>query len=314
MRLPKYAVPVSVIGTLTGCTVLLKDYMGGRRYRGKEKISGKTVVITGATSGIGKETAMELARRGGRIIMGCRDTEKCEKVRQEIITETANRSVECRKLDLASYGSIRAFCKSINASESHIDVLINNAGIMMCPKMLTEDGIEMQLGVNHMGHFLLTHLFLDKLKASAPSRIIIVTSMSHKQGKINFDDLNSAKDYNKLDAYCQSKLANLLHMRELARRLEGTGVTVNALHPGVVDTNLHQHLPIAKSTLSSIILFPIKFILMKTPLQGAQTIIRLAVDPELERITGKYFSDCEEKNTSAPSFGRYCSETSVGHK
>uniref|UniRef100_A0A2C9JXN2 Retinol dehydrogenase 14 n=2 Tax=Biomphalaria TaxID=6525 RepID=A0A2C9JXN2_BIOGL len=166
---------------------------------------------------------------------------------------------------------------------------------MMCPKMLTEDGLEMQLGVNHFGHFLLTNLLLDKLKASAPSRIIIVSSLAHTRGTINFDDLNSAKAYSKRGAYEQSKLANLLHQRELVKRLEGTGVTVNSLHPGVVDTELGRHLPFTKSLFSSIVLWPIKFILMKTPVQGAQTTIRLAVDPTLESVTGKYFSDCQEK-------------------
>ncbi|CAL1535680.1 unnamed protein product [Lymnaea stagnalis] len=295
MPLPKWALPVSLIGTLTGCTVILKDYMGGPRYRGEERIAGKTVIITGANTGIGKETARELARRGGRIIMACRDLEKCEIVRKEIILETANKNIECRKLDLASLGSVRAFCKNINATERHLDILINNAGIMMCPKMLTEDGLEMQLGVNHFGHFLLTSLLLDKLKASAPSRIIIVSSYAHRRGKINFDDLNSAKEYNKQEAYEQSKLANLLHQRELVKRLKDTGVTVNSLHPGVVATELGRHLPFTKSTVSSVLLFPIKLILMKTPVQGAQTTLRLALDSSLETVTGKYFSDCQEK-------------------
>ncbi|XP_059154986.1 retinol dehydrogenase 13-like [Physella acuta] len=294
MHLPKYTLPLSIIGTIAGGTVLLKDYMGGPRYKGEERIAGKTVIITGANTGIGKETARELARRGGRIIMACRDIEKCEKVRQEFILETANHNIECRKLDLASIGSIRAFCKGIHASERHLDILINNAGVMMCPKMLTEDGFEMQLGVNHLGHFLLTYLLLDKLKASAPSRIIIVSSLAHKRGSINFDDLNSANSYDKHEAYKQSKLANLLHQKELVSRLEGTGVTVNSLHPGIVATELGRHLPITKSSFSSFLLFPIKFILMKTPIQGAQTTLRLALDPALETVTGKYFSDCKE--------------------
>ncbi|KAH9505182.1 Retinol dehydrogenase 13 [Bulinus truncatus] len=295
MRMPKYAVPISVFGTLAGCTVLLKDYMGGPRYKGEERIAGKNVIITGANSGIGKETAKELARRGGRIIMACKDIDKCEIVRNEIILETANKNIECKKLDLASFDSVRAFCKNINATERRVDILINNAGVMMCPKMLTEDGLEMQLGVNHFGHFLLTNLLLDKLKTSTPSRIIIVSSLAHKQGKINFDDLNSAKSYDKRAAYGQSKLANLLHQRELVKRLEGTGVTVNSLHPGIVDTNLGRHLSFTQSAFSSVILFPIKFILMKTPIQGAQTTLRLALDPSLETVTGKYFSDCQEK-------------------
>ncbi|RUS85486.1 hypothetical protein EGW08_006762 [Elysia chlorotica] len=298
MRLPRFALPISIVGTITGCTVILKDYMGGERYKGEERIAGKTVIVTGGNSGIGKETARELARRGGRIIMGCRDIDKCELVRKEIIVETANRNIECRKLDLASLGSIRAFCKSINASEKHIDILINNAGVMMCPKQLTEDGFELQLGVNHLGHFLLTYLLMDKLKSSAPSRIIIVSSRIHTQGSMNFSDLNSAKNYNKVDAYAQSKLANLLHQKELVKHLEGSNVTVNSLHPGVVATELGRHLPWSNSYFSSILLKPLKFILMKTPVQGAQTTLYLALDPSLENVTGKYFSDCKETETA----------------
>ncbi|XP_035828274.1 retinol dehydrogenase 13 isoform X2 [Aplysia californica] len=306
MRLPKYALPVSVIGTLAGSTLLLNleknnfplgkwDYSSGGRYNGEERIAGKTVIVTGANTGIGKETARELARRGGRIIMACRDLDKCEIARKEIVLETANKSVECRKLDLASFASIRAFAKLINSTESHVDILINNAGVMMCPKMLTEDGLEMQMGVNHFGHFLLTQLLLDKLKASAPSRIIFLSSLAHTRGQINFEDLNSAQEYNSRTVYGQSKLANVLCTQELAKILEGTNVTVNCLHPGVVNTELSRHLGFTQSKIGSFVFFPIKFLLLKTPLQGAQTTLRLALDPSLEKVTGKYFSDCREK-------------------
>ncbi|XP_025104046.1 retinol dehydrogenase 13-like [Pomacea canaliculata] len=298
MSLPSYVVPLSLAGTVAGSIVLLKDYMSGGRFNGKERIPGKTVIITGANTGIGKETAKELARRGGRVILACRDLEKAEQARAEIVLETANRSVVVKKLDLASMGSIRAFAKDIIANEPHIDILINNAGIMRCPKMLTEDGFEMQLGVNHLGHFLLTMLLLNKLKSSAPSRIINVSSLAHTRGAINFDDLNSAKSYDPGQAYAQSKLANVLFTRELAKRLENTNVTVNALHPGVVKTELGRHLPIAKSYISSFLLKPIMWLLLKTPSQGAQTTLYCALTAELDGVTGKYFSDCREKDVA----------------
>lgn len=299
MSLPPYLVPLSILGTAAGGLVLLKDYMSGGKYSGKERIPGKTVIVTGANTGIGKETAKELARRGGRVILACRDLEKAEQARAEIVLETANRNVTVKLLDLASMGSIRAFAKDINATEPHVDILINNAGIMRCPKMLTEDGFEMQLGVNHLGHFLLTMLLLDKLKASAPSRIVNVSSLAHIRGKINFDDLNSAKSYDPGTAYSQSKLANILFTRELTKRLEGSGVTANSVHPGLVQTELGRHMSIYKSSFSRTVLAPIAWLFLKSPTQGAQTTLYCALASELEGVSGKYFSDCREKEVAS---------------
>ncbi|CAG5130695.1 unnamed protein product [Candidula unifasciata] len=274
--------------------------MAGGQYTGKETIKGKTVIITGSNTGIGMETARELARRGGRVIMACRDTVKGEAVRKAIVEEAGNNNVILKKLDLASFASIKEFCKDINESESRIDILINNAGVMACPKMLTQDGLEMQFGVNHIGHFLLTNLLLDKIKASAPSRIIIVSSLAHKWGRINFDDLNSVKSYSRNAAYAQSKLANILHCKELARRLQGTGVTVNCLHPGSVNTELTRHVPFIDSTfIGKLLVLPIRYFLFKTALEGAQTTLRCALDPALETVSGKYFSDCKITSPSS---------------
>ncbi|KAL5007920.1 hypothetical protein ScPMuIL_013501 [Solemya velum] len=292
-KMPKYAIHLSFLGASVGGIVLLKDYMGGAKYTGEERIVGKTVIITGANTGIGKVTATELARRGGRIIMACRDIEKCEQARAEIVLETANRNVVCKRLDLASIASIRAFSKNINEKESHLECLINNAGVMRCPKTLTEDGFEMQLGTNHLGHVLLTHLLLDKLKQSAPSRIINLSSLAHKRGRINFEDLNSSKKYDPSEAYDQSKLANILFTRELAERLKGTGVTVNAVHPGVVKTELQRHMSVSNSYFSGFFLGPIMWLLLKTPIQGVQTTLRCVLDPKLAEVTGEYFSDCQ---------------------
>lgn len=176
--------------------------------------------------------------------------------------------------------------------EKRLDILINNAGVMAMPKCLTKDGFEMQLGVNHMGHFLLTNLLLDVLKSSTPSRVVVLSSLAHKFGTINKDDLNSEKSYSKYKAYSQSKLANVLFTYELARRLRGTGVTVNAVHPGIVKTDLGRH--IVKSYVRKAI-DPIVYFLFKTPRSGAQTTLKVALDPDLKTITGKYFSDCEIK-------------------
>lgn len=181
--------------------------------------------------------------------------------------------------------------------EKRLDILINNAGVMAMPKALTKDGFEMQLGVNHLGHFLLTNLLLDLLKTSAPSRIIVLSSLAHKYGEIHRDDLNSEKSYNKYKAYSQSKLANILFVQQLAKHLSGTGVTVNAVHPGIVKTDLGRYL--VHSYLKKLI-DPFTYYFFKTAKSGAQTTIRLAVDPQLETTTGQYFADCKAQ-TVAPA-------------
>lgn len=166
---------------------------------------------------------------------------------------------------------------------------------MNLPRWETKEGFEMQIGVNHMGHFLLTNLLLDTLKASAPSRIVVVSSMAHVMGSIRKNDLNSEKSYNKYMAYCQSKLANVLFSRELSKRLQGTGVTVNSLHPGVVQTELNRYQPI-----TSKLIYPF-YICFKSPKSGAQTQLTVALDPDLEKVTGKYFDNCaiKEESTAA---------------
>jgi len=277
---------------------LQKGYFGGTRYEGVESAEGKVIIVTGANTGIGKETVRDLARRKAKVVMACRDMNKCEEARKEIVLETKNKYVYCRKCDLASFQSIRNFAEQFKREHDRLDVLINNAGVMRCPKSQTVDGIETQLGVNHMGHFLLTNLLLDVLKKSAPSRIINVSSLAHRWGKIKKDDFNSDINYSEGDAYAQSKLANVLFTKELARRLEGTGVTVNALHPGIVETELGRHMSISKSYFSAIFLKPFLWMFMKTPNQGAQTSIYAAIDPSLEKVTGKYFSDCKESKVS----------------
>ncbi|KAK3769656.1 hypothetical protein RRG08_004908 [Elysia crispata] len=265
------------------------------KYAGKETVAGKTVVVTGANTGIGKETCRDLAMRGGRIIMACRNTEKGEQARKEIVEETRNEHVVVKELDLGSLESVQNFAMNFNESESRLDILINNAGVAACPKTLTKDGLEMQIGTNHFGHFLLTNLLLDKLKACSPSRIVIVSSSAHSMGKMNFNDLNSEKSYGEVAAYGQSKLANLLHALELSKRLQGTGVTVNSLHPGAVNTELTRH---AKQKGWANMLLTAAKPLFVTPEQGAQTTLRLALDKSLEQESGKYFAELKEKTPS----------------
>ncbi|KRF98435.1 uncharacterized protein Dwil_GK28016 [Drosophila willistoni] len=268
----------------------LFDFTKEGKFTKETNETGKVVIVTGANTGIGKETVRELARRGATVCMACRDMKKCEEARQEIVDETKNNNIFTKSLDLSSLDSIRQFVKDFKAEQSKLHILINNAGIMRGPRKLTQEGFEMQIGVNHMGHFLLTNLLLDTLKASAPSRIVNVSSSVHYLGKINTKDLNSEKCYSEGGAYNQSKLANVLFTRELAKRLEGTGVTVNALHPGAVKTELGRNWTAGKNFV-----LPLISPLMKTAASGAQTTLYAALDPDLEKISGLYFSDCRPK-------------------
>ncbi|XP_023177894.2 retinol dehydrogenase 13-like isoform X2 [Drosophila hydei] len=278
--------------------LFIKKYMQGGQFTKQTNETGKIVIVTGSNTGIGKETVLELARRGATVYMACRDKARTEIARLEIIEETKNNNIFFRELDLASLDSIRKFVADFKNEEDKLHILINNAGVMRCPRMLTKDGFEMQLGVNHMGHFLLTNLLLDLLKKGAPSRIVNVSSLAHTRGSININDLNSEQSYSEGDAYSQSKLANVLFTRELAKRLKGSGVTVNALHPGVVDTELGRHMKILNGAFGRIVLRTLLWPLLKTPKSGAQTSLYAALDPDLENVTGVYFSDCKEKQVA----------------
>ncbi|XP_053722798.1 retinol dehydrogenase 13 [Synchiropus splendidus] len=280
---------VTAVGLLA-----VRRWMAGPSCRSKVRLEGKTVLITGANTGIGKETALDMARRGARVILACRDMTRARVAADEIRQRSGNGNVVVKQLDLASLQSVRDLARDMERSEERLDILINNAGIMMCPKWQTKDGFEMQFGVNHLGHFLLTHCLLDLLKKSAPSRIVIVSSLGHVKGQIHYDDINLDKDYNPEKSYRQSKLANVLFGRELARRLEGTNVTVYSLHPGVIRTELGRHLwtslPVWKRVIAAGIMQ-----LMKNPWEGAQTTIYCAVDESLANESGLYYSDCARK-------------------
>ncbi|TSK31392.1 Retinol dehydrogenase 12 [Bagarius yarrelli] len=286
-------------GAITAATVIslavLKKWIAGGICYSCVRLNGKTVVITGANTGIGRETAQDMAKRGARVVMACRDLLKAEKAAEEIRCTTGNGNVVVRHLDLASLISVRQFAQEYISTEDRLDILINNAGVMMCPYSLTVDGYETQFAVNHLGHFLLTVLLLDMLKKSAPSRVVNVSSIAHKGGIICFDDLNFTKTkYDSLVSYKQSKLANILFTKELALRTKDSGVSVYALHPGVINTELGRYVQKRHPVLNTLLFIP-AFLLMKTPNQGAQTSIYCAVTEGLEKYSGCYFSDCQLK-------------------
>ncbi|XP_063921636.1 retinol dehydrogenase 13-like isoform X2 [Zophobas morio] len=281
-----------------GITLLIKEWTGGQKLQPNVLAEGKVAIVTGANTGIGKETARDLAKRKAKVYMACRDLKRCEEARSEIVLESNNKYVYCRECDLASFQSIRNFVEQFKSEQQRLDILINNGGVMRTPKSTTKDGIELQLGVNHMGHFLLTNLLLDVMKQSAPSRIVNVSSVAHKRGKINKEDLNSDKSYDPADAYAQSKLANILFTKELSKKLVGSGITVNAVHPGIVNTEIIRHMSFFNSWLAKIFIKPLIWPFIKNPDQGAYTVIYVALSNKLKGATGKYFSDCEEAEVS----------------
>lgn len=265
----------------------IRKFFAGGVCTTSVQIPGKVVVITGANTGIGKETARELARRGARVYIACRDVLKGESAASDIRADTKNSQVLVRKLDLSDTKSIRAFAERFLAEEKKLHILINNAGVMMCPYSKTTDGFETHFGVNHLGHFLLTYLLLGRLKESAPSRVVNLSSLAHLGGKIRFHDLQGEKSYCRCFAYCHSKLANVLFTRELAKRLQGTGVTAYVLHPGIVKSEIVRH------SFLLCLLWRLFSPFFKSTRQGAQTSLHCALAEGLEPLSGKYFSDCK---------------------
>ncbi|XP_071040172.1 retinol dehydrogenase 14-like [Parasteatoda tepidariorum] len=269
-----------------------REYKWGR-CKSKRNMKNKTVVITGANCGLGKATALELAQRGARVILACRDPEKAQKALIDVRSRSNNGVLKIMELDLSSFDSIKNFAKEFVRSEEQLDVLINNAGVFQCPFMTTKEGFEMQFGVNHLGHFLLTKLLLEKLKQSAPSRIVVVSSALYKTGCLNFETLNSKSDYDKKMAYKNSKLANALFTRELAKRLKGSDVSVYAISPGMVWTNLGRYISI--SWWKMIALAPFALFFVRTPYQGCQTILHCAISEDVEGESGCYYSNCKKE-------------------
>jgi retinol dehydrogenase-14 len=253
----------------------------------------KTILITGATSGIGFEASVQLATQGHRIVMVGRDEEKTQACVEQVKRRSGSGTVASLRCDFSSQASVRTLAEAYRAQYERLDVLVNNAGAVFNERGVTTDGLENTFALNHLGYFLLTNLLLDLVVKSAPARIVVVSSTGHYRGTMNLDDLGFEKGgYNLMAAYARSKLANVLMMRALAKRLEGTGVTVNALHPGGVATNIWSRAPGWAKPL----LLVAKRLFMLTPEQGARTITYLAASPEVEGQTGLYF----EKNRPKP--------------
>jgi NAD(P)-dependent dehydrogenase (short-subunit alcohol dehydrogenase family) len=255
----------------------------------------KICLITGANSGIGKATALGLAKMNVTIVMLCRNKETGEIAQNEIINESGNSNVDLILCDLSSQQQIRKFVDEFKQKYQSLHVLINNAGIMAARRNLCVDGFEMNFAVNHLGPFLLTNLLLDVLEKSAPSRIVNVSSAAHRMAKIDFDDLQCENKKHRLfRVYGKSKLAFMLFTYELSRKLEGTGVTVNAVHPGMINTNLGREMSKFSQWFGKLI--------FKSPEKGAETSIYLASSPEVEGITGKYYIKKQQQQSSEESY------------
>jgi len=260
------------------------------------EMTGKIILITGATSGIGRETAFGLADMGAKVVIMARNAEKAAATIDQIEERTGNAETGFIKCDLASLDSVRNAADVFRSGYKRLDVLIDNAGGVLGKRMVTVDGFEQTFQVNHLSHFLLTNLLLDVLKRSAPSRIVVVGSQAHSGAHLDFEDLMLERGYSSFKAYGRSKLANLLFCFELSRRLEGTGVTANCLHPGVVRTNFGHDLNGATK-----LFMPVGHLFMISPRKGASTSIYLATDPEIANVSGKYFAKKKVRASSPES-------------
>jgi len=261
-------------------------------------MQGKICMVTGANSGIGKATALALAQMGATVVMVCRDCARGEEARREITTKSKNNAVDLLQADLSSQQSIHQLVEHFKQRYTHLHVLINNAGASFPGRRETVDGLEMTLAVNYLAPFLLTHLLLDVLKASAPARIVNVSSGSHKAGYIKLDNLQSKNPYGSMKVYGQAKLAVVLFTYELARHLEGTGVTVNCLHPGFVATHFGQR----DAGPAFGLLVKVIGSFGTSPEKGAKTSIFLASSPEVEGVTGNYFVKSMPRRSAAISY------------
>jgi len=253
-------------------------------------LSGKVCLITGATNGIGKASAIALSSMGASLFLVCRDPDRAKTTAEEISERTRNSKVSILVGDLASLQDVRRVAEGFLASKQPLHILLNNAGVINTTRKLTRDGFEEMFGVNHLAHFLLTNLLLDRIKASAPARIVNVSSNGHKYSEaIHFDDLSAETWFATFKTYGHSKLANILFTRELSRRLAGSGVTANSLHPGAVSTNLGTQ----NAWYGKLLVGLLRPFFLSAE-QGAATSLHVATAPELEGVSGKYFVNCRE--------------------
>ncbi|XP_067031214.1 retinol dehydrogenase 11-like [Acropora muricata] len=287
---------VAGVAIVISVLVLVKLYCGGGVCRSKARLDGKTAIVTGANTGIGKETALDFAKRGAKVILACRDEAKANQAAKDIIAETGSDKVLVRVVDLSSFESVRAFAKLVNETEEQLDILVNNAGL--AGSGFTTDGYEIIMQVNYVSHFLLTLLLMEKLRKSAPSRIVNVSSLASTRKDLN---LQLNKDYfialrsGPFQRYSESKLAQVLFTKELSQRLKGSGVTVYSLHPGTVTTEIWRYFPLFQKPLFKQLFGMITWLTFKDCKQGAQTTIYCSVAKECASECGNYYSDCQTK-------------------
>jgi NAD(P)-dependent dehydrogenase (short-subunit alcohol dehydrogenase family) len=260
-------------------------------------MEGEVVLITGGTSGIGKAAATALAGMGAEVVVNGRNRERGEVAVEEIQRESGSDNVFLLLADLSVQSEVRRLAGEFRTRYDRLDVLVNNAGLVLKRRTETPDSIEVTLAINHLAPFLLTNLLLDLLRKSAPSRIITVSSGAERMGKIDFDDLQSEKRYRGFQVYAMTKLANIIFTFDLAERLEGTGVTANCVHPGSVNTNFG-----ANNRGGMALLFRAFKPFMRSPEQGAETLVYLAASPEAEKMSGKYLSDHEVQAASREAY------------
>jgi NAD(P)-dependent dehydrogenase (short-subunit alcohol dehydrogenase family) len=253
-------------------------------------LAGKTILITGATSGIGRATAVGLADQGARLLLVGRTPERIEETREEIRRRTGRDDAVLLRADLSSREGVHRLAEDVLARSPRLDVLLNNAGVTLLSRQTTADGFEATFATNHLAYFLLTGLLLPRLRASAPARIVSVASDAHRWGRLDLDDLQNERRYRGMRVYGQSKTANILWNSELARRLEGSGVTANCLHPGGIQSNLGR----GNGRLLDGVHTLISKLFLKSPEEGARTSLYLAAAPEVEGISGRYFARCRE--------------------
>ncbi|CAL8360175.1 unnamed protein product [Merluccius merluccius] len=290
-----------VAGAITLYLLLIYNVLRGGRCTHSVNLKGKTAIVTGSNTGIGKATALDLARRGARVVLACRHKERAEAAAYDIRRESGNNEVVFMQLDLGSLKSVRAFAETFLKTEPRLDLLINNAGVMGSGH--TEDGFGVAFGVNHLGHFLLTTLLLERLQQCGPSRVVTVSALLHRLGAVDCPLLRSEKDLvwsqsawlYAIRSYCNSKLCNVLFTRELANRLEGTGVTCYSLHPGLVYTEICRNM----HAWQRIFLMPVAKLFFLDSEAGSQTTLYCALQMGIEPLSGRYFSSCRPQQVGA---------------
>jgi len=279
------------------------DPAGNPHAESERFMKDKICLITGATSGIGQAAATSLAGMGARVVIAGRDEERCMRTMESIRKETGNAAIDYLLADLSIQAQVQHLAQEFLSRYSRLDVLVNNAGGFFLTRQESADGIEMTWALNHLSYFILTNLLMDRLKASAPARMVNVASNSHFKQRLDFNDLQIRRHYNGIKAYGCSKLANVLFTYELARRLEGTGVTANALHPGLVATNIGQNNgPLAKGF---ILWARVKGVSVE---EGARTIVYLASSAEVSGVSGKYFTKEREIRSDPASYDMAAAE------